>query len=54
MQKSRISDLLILFQLYLIDKSTKKRFPMFSVTIEFCKYKQITMFNHLKIEDTNC
>ncbi len=41
--KSRICDLLILFNFYLIDKCTKKRFPKFSLTNVnvFCKYEQI-------------
>jgi len=35
--------LLILFNLLCADKSTKERFPMFSLTniIVFCKYEQI-------------
>ncbi len=41
--KSRICDLLILFNIYLIDKSTKKTFPKFSLTNVnvFCIYEQI-------------
>ncbi len=42
-EKSRICDLLILFNFYLIDESTKKRFPKFSLTNVnlFCKHEQI-------------
>jgi len=41
--QSRICDLFILFNLLLADKSTKKRFPKFSLTnmIVFCKYEPI-------------
>ncbi len=41
--KLRICDLFILFKFYLIDKSTKKRFPKFSLANVnvFCKYEQI-------------
>ncbi len=42
-EKSRICDLFILFNFYLIDKRTKKRFPKFSLTNVnvFCEYEQI-------------
>ncbi len=44
--KSRICDLFILFNFYLIDKNTNKRFPKFSLTNVnvFCKYEHILIF----------